>query len=164
MGNNDAIAAVNHWRGQCLDNFARVEKAIIVAYASSCITGLSAPPRLHESAAKRTENLANALKQHFPEAPIAKKAVSRLGHWSLREKQRNGLVHGCFTVKGDEASNWSLINEVTEIKKGVGVTRQLPMSEGEAAAFLRAIIDERKELESALRELKTLKHKKPISA
>ena len=159
MANNDAIAAVNHWRGQCLDNFARVEKAIIVAYASSCITGLSAPPKLHESAAKRTENLANALKHHFSKSPIAKKVVARLGHWSLREKQRNGLVHGCFTVKGDDSTNWSLVNETIEIKKGVGVTRHLPMSEGEAAAFLRSIIDERKELESALRDLRTLKGK-----
>ena len=159
MANNDAIAAVNHWRGQYLDNFARVEKAIIASYASGCITGLSAPPKRHASAAKRTENLDNALKQHFANSPIAAKTAARLGHWSLRKKQRNGLVLGCFTVKGNESTNRWPVNETIEIKKGVGVTRDLPMSEGEAAAFLRAVIDQRKELESALRDLKTLKRK-----
>ena len=154
-GSHEAIAAVNHWRGQCLDNFARVEKAIISAYDLPCINALENPPKLHESAAQRTRILASALRQKFPKTPLAAKAAARLDHWALREKQRNGLVHGCFTVKGTGAAQWSLVNETIEIKKGVAVIRKLPMSSVEAAAFLEAIICERKELESALRDLKS---------
>ena len=155
-GSHEAIAAVNHWRGQCLDNFARVEKAIISAYDLPCLSALENPPKLHESAAQRTRNLSSALRQRFSKTPLADKTVARLDNWALREKQRNGLVHGCFTVKGTDASQWSLVNETIEIKKSVAVVRKLPMSSGEAAAFLQAIISERKELEDAFRELKGL--------
>jgi hypothetical protein len=153
---NEAIAAVNHWRGQCLDNFARVEKAIIASIQEALGAEQGHAPRLHESAPHRTRNLATPLRQTFPKNPLANKAAARLDRWSLREKQRNDLVHGCFTVKGANGAPWSLVNEVTEIKKGVTVTSKKPMTAIEAQAFLESIILERKELEVALRELKSL--------
>lgn len=152
----EAISAVNHWRGQCLDNFARVERAIIEAFSSHGISNANPPPKLHESAAQRTRNLASALKQSFGKNPKAAKAAARLLHWSLREKQRNSLAHGCFTVRGNGAENWSLVNETVEVKKGVAVSTKTPISAIEAVAFLEAVISERKELESALADLKNL--------
>lgn len=85
------------------------------------------------------------------------KAVSRLQNWSLREKQRNNLVHGRFTVKGNGNENWTVVNETVEIKKGVPVKAQTPIAMLEAEAFLQAIIAERKELEAALVGLRSVK-------
>ncbi|QUL37242.1 hypothetical protein [Erythrobacter sp. JK5] len=153
---NDAITAVNHWRGQCLDNFARAEKAIISAFAFEVFASLEAPPKLHETAAHRTRNLAQALRRSWPNNPSANKAVAQLENWSLREKQRNHLVHGCFTVKPNGTGRWRLVNETTEVRKGFSVTNRVPITNIEAEALLAAIISERKELEATLIELKSL--------
>jgi len=53
-------------------------------------------------------------------------------------------------VRGTSTA-WSLVNEVTEIKKGVAVITRIPTSKGEAEAFLAAVISERKDLEASLR-------------
>ena len=151
-----AIAAVNHWRGQCLDNFARAEKAIILAICELAKQQHETGPALNEAAANRTKDLASSIRQRWPKESLAIRAAGLLDTWRLREKQRNQLVHGCFTVKGDDAERWFLINEINEVRKGVNVVNRIPISRPEGAAFLDAVIVERKALEAALKELKSL--------
>lgn len=152
----DAIAAANHWRGQCLDNFVRVEQAILGAFSESWTQAMSASPKLHESAAIRTRDLAKLLRSGWPKNAVAIRVIALLDNWGLREKQRNALVHGLFTVKGTKDGDWLLVNKTIEVKKGVAITTRVPMSKGEAMAFLQAVISERKVLEAALGELKGL--------
>lgn len=140
-----------------MDNFARAERAIISAFSEACLRKLSEPPKLHESAATRTSDLAKTLRAGWPKNPVATRVSTMLDNWGLREKQRNELVHGCFTVRGGEANDWSLVNEAVEVKKGVAVVRRTPLTKPEAAAFLQAVIVERKNLESVLGELRGLK-------
>lgn len=115
------------------------------------------PPMLHESAATRTRDLAKALRTGWPKDPVASRTIALLETWGLREKQRNELVHGCFTVKGGEGNGWSLVNVATEVKKGVAMARRTPITKPEAAAFLEAVICERKKLGTALGQLRGLR-------
>ena len=141
---SDAIASVNHWRGQCLDNFARAERAIITSLAKLSLDGL------HEAASHRTRNLSIAVFTGMPKDPDAKRLAAMLKRWGQREKQRNDLVHGCFQIRGD-AETWRITNQVREIRKRVILERETPIAKIEADAFLKAIIAERKELEDALK-------------
>ncbi|MBY6219093.1 hypothetical protein [Qipengyuania aquimaris] len=150
--NIDGIAAVNHWRGQCLDNFARVEHAIINVIERWLELDPKTAPALAETASARTRNLGSALKKHQSGDTKAKQLVKLLELWRLREAQRNELVHGVFKVKSG-ADGWTLINLTRTVKKQVSRSREYILSANEAAAFLTAIVRERKALETALSEI-----------
>ncbi|MXP10809.1 hypothetical protein [Pseudoblastomonas halimionae] len=147
--NVEAIAAVNHWRGQCLDNFARAEKAIIATLGE--LAKSNDGVRIHEAAAHRTRGLCQALKQ-ISKAPPAARAAASLETWALREKQRNHLAHGCFTVRAHCSQDWAFVNEVTEVRKNIATTSRTPWTKLEADAFLKSIIVERKNLEALLKQ------------
>lgn len=149
----DRIAAVNNWRGQCLDNFARAEQAIVRASERLAPIALEAPFKLEEAASNRTRTLRDGLKGNWPKVPRAIRLATLLDQWSIREKQRNDLVHGCFTVKPGIESAWLLLNELVSVKKGVVMIRRDIRDVHEADAFLRAVVAERKQLETALEEI-----------
>ena len=54
----ERIAAVNNWRGQCLDSFARVEQAILRTSEQLLALAIAHPFALQESAGNRTRTLA----------------------------------------------------------------------------------------------------------
>ena len=114
----ERIAAVNHWRGQCLDNFARVERAVI-----ECSQRLSktfdVALTIEESARNRTRRLHEAITAKWPKHADAKRAGDLLEKWMIREKQRNELVHGIFLISANGESGWDLINRLMTVKKGV---------------------------------------------
>jgi hypothetical protein len=150
--NGAAIAAVNHWRGQCLDSFARVERAVIVALEKlSSDEGQSL--LLHETAAQRTKQLCAEMERRPAADSKAKLCASYLQNWSLRERPRNQLVHGCYTVKAGEQDAWSFVNESTEVKKGIAVVTGTPWTNLEAEAFRQSVANERKRLLNILKEL-----------
>lgn len=149
---NAAIAAVNHWRGQCLDKYARVEHAIIACIERWIVADPKNAPTLAESASARTRNLAAALKKHRPDDPQAKSLAKLLDLWRYREKQRNEMVHGLFTIKS-HAEGWALINLTRTVKKQVSTLSEDILTEAEAQARLHAVITERKTLEAALSAL-----------
>jgi hypothetical protein len=143
------IAEVNHWRGQCLDNFARVEQAIIQLIERWKTTSPTTAPTLAETASARSRNLSVSLQKHAATDPKAKQLVKLLELWSHRERDRNDLVHGIFTIK-TSGDRWTVINRTISVKKQVANSRDDLRSAAEADAFLAAVISERKILESAL--------------
>ena len=143
------IAEVNHWRGQCLDNFARVECAVIDFVERWRTAAPATAPKLAETASARSRNVVTSLRKHALNDPKAKQALKLLELWSHRERDRNDLVHGIFTVKSAGGS-WTLINRTTLVKSQVITARDDLRSAAEAEAFLKAIIGERKEIEGAL--------------
>ena len=143
------IAEVNHWRGQCLDNFARVEQAIIRMIERWRKASPATAPTLAETASARSSNLAASLQKHGSAEPTAKQLVKLLQMWGHRERDRNDLVHGIFTIKSS-GDRWTVINRTIAVKKQVATERDDLRSAAEADAFLKAIIGERKKLESAL--------------
>ena len=147
--NSKAIAAVNHWRGQCLDSFARVEHEIILLLERWIAAEPKTAPTLAESAAARTRNLVAGLKKHRSSDDDAKDLVQRLEYWTYREKQRNELVHGQFNVES-EGTEWVLINVTRAIKKQISTERKELMTSAEAKAFLTALRNERRAIVSAL--------------
>jgi len=147
---HDRIAAVNHWRGQCLDNFARVEQAIIRCSEAILPQAKSHSFKIEEAAAKRTQALRHALEAAWPNLTDAANLSGLLDRWSIREKQRNDLVHGKFTVRAGVGSDWQLVNELITVKKGVVLNRRDLVDQVQAEAFLIAVQAERKLLEAAL--------------
>ena len=93
--------------------------------------------------------MASSLQKHGSRDPTAKQLIKLLQLWGHRERDRNDLVHGIFTIKscGDR---WTVINRTIAVKKQVATVRDDLRSAAEAEAFLTAIIDERKNLEAAL--------------
>ena len=150
---NSHIADVNHWRGQCLDNFARVEQAIIQLIEKWRDANPATAPTLAETASARSRNLAAALQKHSSSKPTAKQLAKLLDLWGHRERDRNDLVHGIFTVK-TSAHSWTVINQTISVKKQVASMRKQLRSAAEAEAFLTAVISERKEIEAAVSEYK----------
>jgi len=148
----DPIAAVNHWRGQCLDSFARIEQAIIRCSEAILPHVKSHPFKIEEAAAKRTQALRDTLAAVWPNVPAATKLSGLLDLWSIREKERNDLVHGKFTVRAGIESDWQLVNELVAVKKGVVLSRRDLVDQRQADAFLNAVQAERKRLEEALRK------------
>lgn len=142
------IAEVNHWRGQCLDNFARAEQAIITFIDRWRDSEPANAPTLAESASARSRNLRESLKDRQPSNPRAKRIIKLLELWSHRERDRNDLVHGIFTIKTVE-DGWAVINCTMTVKKQVVAKREDLKTSSEAAAFLSAVIKERKALEEA---------------
>jgi hypothetical protein len=146
----DRIAAVNHWRGQCLDSFARIEQAIIRCSEAILPHTISHPFKIEEAAAKRTQALRDTLATVWPKLPAATKLNGLLDLWSIREKERNDLVHGKFTVRAGVESDWQLINELVAVKKGVVLSRRDLVDQRQALAFLDAVQAERNRLEEAI--------------
>ncbi|MXP47850.1 hypothetical protein GRI43_10695 [Altererythrobacter luteolus] len=150
--NQKNIAEVNHWRGQCLDNFARVERAVISAIEHfSSIKGAD-QIKLTDTAGSRTRHLRDWLRKSND--PNCKKLAARLDRWSLRERERNEFVHGCFTIRAVPEGEWVLINEVVQIKKGVRVQDSRLYSKAQTEAFLQTLRAERTPL---IEELELLK-------
>ena len=143
------IAEVNHWRGQCLDNFARVEQAVIKLIERWRKESPSTAPTLAETASARSRNLASSLQKHGSSEPAAKQLAKLLHLWGHRERDRNDLVHGIFTIKSS-GDRWTVINRTIAVKKQVAMEKDDLRSAAEADAFLAAIIEERKKLEAAL--------------
>jgi hypothetical protein len=146
----ERIAAVNIWRGQCLDNFARIEHAIIRCSERLLDRVLQKTFTLEESAGNRTRKLREALDSNWPKNPDAHQLSNLLDHWSIREKERNNLVHGRFSIRAGVNDGWLLVNELLAVKKGVALGSRHTLDSRQADAFLKAIIDERKRLEEAL--------------
>lgn len=144
-----AIEAVNHWRGRCLDKYARVEHEIIACIERWGAADPERSPTLAETASARTRNLASALKKHRPNDPEAKNLAKLLDLWRHREKQRNELVHGLFTIK-NQAEGWALRNLTRTVKKQVSTQREDLLTEVEANALLHAISAEGRALNAAL--------------
>ena len=93
--------------------------------------------------------MARSLQEHGSREPNAKQLVKLLQLWAHRERDRNDLVHGIFTVKSS-GDRWTVINRTIAVKKQVATERDDLRSAAEAEAFLAAIIEERKKLEAAL--------------
>lgn len=151
--NGGAIAAVNHWRGQCLDNFARAEKAIISTIERLNKSEKTSPIHLHEASRNRTKNLADGLRNHWPDDEAVKSLVRALSLWEHREKERNDLVHGVFTVKSSAEADWTMVNETNEVRKNVANKRERLWTSREAAVFLEQITSERKRLEDQIKKV-----------
>lgn len=140
------IAEVNLWRGHCLDNFARVEQAILTTTEKLNASGKSPSLKLAEGAATRTRNLAEALRNIDPKT----EAVKSLEFWSLREPERNELVHGTFDICVTDSGDWAIAIQATSVKKGKIVSVRKLRSKIETEAFLQSITTERKSLKTAL--------------
>lgn len=145
----ERISAVNNWRGQCLDNFAP-EHAIL--RCSERLLALDQPCvfKLEETAGNRTRTLGRSLLDTWPKQPESKRLASLLDQWSIREKERNELVHGRFTIRAGCDSAWLLINETSSVKKGIVIAGRSMLDSRQADAFLKQVIAERKQLEEAL--------------
>ena len=145
----NAVGEVNHWRGQCLDSFARVEFAVIdvIEAWNKKIPGTA--PTLAPTAANRTKNLAANLRKHFADDPHSRKLSSSLSLWKYRENQRNELVHGTFTVK-ERRERWVLINQIVLVKDQTAISSERMLTDREAEAMLAAIVEERKSLIAAI--------------
>ena len=142
------IAEVNHWRGRCLDDFARAEQAVVRFMERWQEISPSTAPTLAENASARSRNVAAALQRHFPNDGKAKALVKLLNLWKHREKDRNDLVHGLFTVKTN-GDGWVVVNKTISVKKQVASVREQLYTAGQAEAFRIAVTSERKALESA---------------
>jgi hypothetical protein len=140
------IAEVNHWRGCCLDNFARVEQAILSTTEKLRASGRGSGLKLAEGAATCTRNLAEALKNIDPKT----EAIRLLEFWSLREPERNELVHGTFNVCSRDNGEWSIAIQAISVKKGKIISVRKLRSRAEAEAFLKSITGERKSLKTSL--------------
>ena len=92
-----------------------------------------------------------ALQKHFPANPSAKALVKLLSLWKHREKDRNELVHGLFTVKSSNGG-WAVINRIITVKKQVATVREEMLTTAQAEAFRAEVTSERKALETALSE------------
>ena len=145
------IAEVNHWRGRCLDDFARAEQAIIRFVERWQEHSPATAPALAETASARSRNIVAALQKHFPANPSAKALVKLLSLWKHREKDRNELVHGLFTVKSSNGG-WAVINRIITVKKQVATVREEMLTTAQAEAFRAEVTSERKALETALSE------------
>ena len=145
------IAEVNHWRGRCLDDFARAEQSIIRFIERWQEAAADTAPTLAETASARSRNLIGALQKHRADSPDARALVKLLTLWKYREKDRNELVHGRFTVKSNE-DGWIVINRLITVKKQVGTVQEELRTQGEAEAFRLAVTNERKALETALND------------
>lgn len=150
---NESLAAVNHWRGQCLDNFARVELSVVEIIEAWIAKAPTTAPALAQTASHRTRNLAQNLRKHFPNDPLAKRLASALDHWKYREAERNELVHGCFKIR-DRGSNWVLINQLVLVKDQTAIRSEKMQTSGQAKAALESIIDERKLIVETINTLK----------
>ena len=148
MPAND-ITEVNHWRGRCLDDFARAEQAIIRFIERWKEIAPSSAPALDENASARTRNVTSGLQKHFPDDAEAKALVKLLSLWKHREKDRNDLVHGLFTVKSN-SDGWAVVNKTISVKKQVASVREQLYTAAQAEAFRTAVTSERKSLETAL--------------
>lgn len=146
----ERIAAVNNWRGQCLDNFARVEHAILRCCERLLAVDQPCAFKLEESARKRTRTLWRSLLETWPKQPESSRLASLLDQWSIREKERNELVHGRFTIRAGCDSAWLLINDTSCVKKGMVIAGRAMLDSRQADAFLKQVIAERKQLEDAL--------------
>jgi hypothetical protein len=96
--------------------------------------------------------LAKALAENWPKQPAAVRLASQLEQWSIREKERNQLAHGRFTVKANSESKWLLIIDYNSVKKGVCMPGKAMLDERQAEAFLTQIKSERKLLEALLKD------------
>ena len=142
------IAEVNHWRGRCLDDFARAEQAVVRFMERWQEVAPSTAPTLAENASARSRNVAAALQKHLPDDAEAKALVKLLSLWKHREKDRNDLVHGLFTVKSN-ANGWVVVNKTIFVKKEVASVREQLYTAAQAEAFRTAVTSERKSLEAA---------------
>ena len=149
------IADVNHWRGRCLDDFARAEHAVVRFMEQWQDRVPSTAPTLVESASARSRNVAAALQKNFPNDPKAKALVKLLLLWKHREKDRNDLVHGIFTVKSN-ADGWAVVNKTISVKKQVASVREQLITAAQAEAFRTSVTSERKALETAFLQFDSL--------
>ncbi len=140
------IAEINLWRGRCLDNFARVEQVILSTTEKLRISGKDSGLKLAEGAATRTRNLAEAFKTIDPKT----EAIRLLELWSLREPERNELVHGTFDICATDNCDWSITICAISVKKGKFVSVRKLRSKLESEAFLKSITDERRSLKASL--------------
>ena len=144
------ISSVNNWRGQCLDNFARIEHAIIRCTEAILPHVKAHPFVLEEAARNRTRRLGEGLEGNWPKVQAATQLSSLLDHWSIRELERNDLVHGRFSIRASPDADWLLVNELLSVRKGVTITSRSTLDSHQAKAFLSAIRGERKRLEIAI--------------
>ncbi len=87
---------------------------------------------------------------NWPKRSEATRLTSLLDQWSIREKERNALVHGRFSIRSGIESEWLLINETLTLKKGMAIPDRSMWDARQADAFLKAVISERKQLDDAI--------------
>lgn len=132
-----ATRAVNAWRGEVVECFARTEVAVTeTLLALAGVPDRGAKVKLNRLVGQRLQDLANATASDGPFASEGKAASTALADFRRHEPLRATLCHGTAKVALDRKGEWLALFKLVALKGRQAERSSLTIEEQEAGAML----------------------------
>lgn len=143
---SEANAAVNAWRGRCIDVFARAEASVsetMLVYAGA------ASSRFPHLVGQRFEALFKVINDEGNS-----KAVEALAAFRLHDPLRSFLCHGVGKVTLDRDGDWQVVIRLLTFRTGVAERKVLVVDQVEAGPIAASLHKDWQRLDARLATLR----------
>jgi len=150
-----ARAAIESWRGRCIDLFARGEK--VIGQTLEAIRAAAKEPttvKLRHLAGQRSEDISRQLRGlKFP-AKQSNKLVEAVTGWRVFEAKRVFFAHATMTVTLDSKGKWFAVFDMTVYRSDQPQRERWVVSECEANEFANFLDASWKQLSAQLGQVR----------
>lgn len=134
---DDAVQAVNAWRGACVQSFAQAEGAVTETLLRlSAVPERGAKIRLRHLIGQRLDDLATAIGADGEFAPEGKSAICALATFRKHETLRTHLCHGSAKVALERNGRWIAIFRYSAIRARQAERNILTVEQEQATQIL----------------------------
>lgn len=147
-----ARAEIDAWRGNCIDSFARGERAIISALRAARDSGVEV--RISPMAGPRFSEIQSLILRVDATKKQRHAASAALSLWQEVEPKRAFLAHGELTTLLESQGEWHARFDLTRVKANTPVQEQWVLDRLEADKFTEQL---KNSFASLTRELGSLR-------
>lgn len=132
-----AVREINLWRGECMNLFARGERAVGGVLESAALVGKVA--KIRHLAGQQLSDL-RELAEGTDSTDKQRKALhNALEQWQEVESQRQFLAHGVTSHSWNERGEWTLLLDIVTYRGGKSDNQRWAIKKSEAEEFLNKL-------------------------
>jgi hypothetical protein len=132
-----ARGEIDGWRGQCMDVYAKSERAIASTLEQAIARGRAAKPK--HLAGQRLAELESVIAKEQATTPQTKALSAAISSWHVMEDKRAFLAHGVLEELVGAAEWWAIFDVIVYDKSGK-TERRWALSQREADQFQEQLI------------------------